>query len=171
MINIFLRYGGYAALALILFNLISFMLIEPEPGNYGFSEVIGYMAIVISLLFIIPGIRAYRQKMDSPDMSYWKSVLVGIGISIIPSIAFGLYTIVYISWLNPDFLDEYYEAMATSPDATAEQQEYADSQVELFSNPFFQFLIMFLTVFMIGIILSILIATVMKFSQSMRGQY
>jgi hypothetical protein len=166
MKNLIIRNGLYASILLVGISFLFWLLTSGDPSLYGVGEVVGYTSIVFSMVFIYLGIRQYRDLSGS--ISFSQALKVGILIALFPSIFFGLYNIVYISFLDPDFLDSYYQIQLdqmkkTMPaDAFAARQQDIEAQLDLYMNPWFQFLIMFLTVFIIGFIISIISSIIVK---------
>jgi hypothetical protein len=166
MKNIIIKKGLYSAALLIMINLLSLLIIGTDPSNYGIGEIIGYSAIVLSLGFVILGIRQYNLLYD--DSNFLKNMAIGSGISFFPSLWFGVYNIVYVKWIDPDFMKNYtnysLENMKTS--MSAAQFEVAKAKMiedlAIFENLYFQFFIMFMTVFIIGLIITVLSSMFLK---------
>lgn len=157
-----LRYGTYGSIALIV--LFSLGLIIGQGLDYSVREVIGYATMVLSLSFIFFAIKQYRDKENEGVISFGNSLKIGILISLIVSIAFGLINAVYVEIINPDFTSEYYAHMVekyrnslSEVDFQAKLQEL-EAQKELFSSTFMSTLIMFMTNFVLGFIISLISA-------------
>lgn len=158
------RNGIWSSLLLIgLFGIPLFFTGIPGPDDFMSSEVVGHIFILICLVFIIIGMKQYREA-NGGSMTYWEGVKVGLLISIFPAITFGLYNLIYIFVIDPDFLTNYAEytiqqrGAGLSGEALAEiRQEVYDEQ-KLFENPFIQFGVMFLSVFIMGAIVSLISA-------------
>lgn len=155
------RYGLYAALMIIGISLISFFFILPS-GNMQLSEIIGYLTIVLSMIFVFLGIRHFRDRHNGGSLSFGQGLKIGILIILIPSSAFGLLDIVYTEWINPGWKDEYYDnyiaelRKTTRADKLDDAIARAEKQRELFDSPAMQFILMFATVFIIGMIVTII---------------
>ena len=85
-----------------------------------------------------------------------------------PAIGFGLYNVIYILWLDPQFLDKYYayevnQARASVPAAELNERlkEIQDMR-EMFASPAVQFIVMFFSVFVIGLIVTIISTLILK---------
>ncbi|MFN7115543.1 MAG: DUF4199 domain-containing protein [Saprospiraceae bacterium] len=155
MKNPILRNGIYSMLViLIVFTLIQVIWGFTLP--YRTSEMIGYLTILISLTFVFFGIRAYRDEQNGGEITFGKALQVGLLITLFPSLAFALFTIVQFL-LQGDEMMEYYKQNMPA----AEQEQWGEN-LEMLQNPIFQGFIMFLTVFMIGFIITIISAMVLK---------
>lgn len=155
MNNPAIRNGIYSML-IMLTAFIATQLIWGNTLPYRTAEVIGYISIFISLSFVFFGIRAYREEKNGGVISFGKAFQVGLIITLFPSIAFGLYTIGLFLFQGDEMM-EYY--MKNMPESDRQQFE---ANPELFSNPFFQGIIMFLTVFIIGLVISLISAWILK---------
>ncbi|MDY8136953.1 DUF4199 domain-containing protein [Aquimarina sp. 2201CG5-10] len=161
-----LRYGIYSAITLFILGLGGLLL--GKSLDYSIQEVIGYTSIVVSLLFVFFGIKHYRDKENDGIVSFRKAFLIGILISLFAASAFGILDSIYVKYINPDFATEYYahyvEEMRNSLSESEFQTQLKDleAQKELFSNPVMSFLLMFLTVLIIGFIISLISSLILQ---------
>lgn len=155
MKNLTLRYGLYGATLMVLL-FTAMQVIGNEQIPYHTAELIGYITIFLSLSFVFFGIRAYRDQQNGGSITFGKALQVGVGISLFPSIAMGLLTVI-LFLVKGDAMMEYY----TKNMPVAEQQQM-QANLALYSNPFFQGAVMFLTVFLIGLVIAIVAAMVLK---------
>ena len=105
MKKIIIRYGIYSSLTLIVLFGLTFLL--GKNLDFGASEKLGYASILIGMIFVYLGIREYRETIGEGKISFWKAVKVGLLIVSIPSIAFGLIDVVYVTFINPDFIENF----------------------------------------------------------------
>ncbi len=167
MKNLVLKNGVYATLVLIGIHLISWVLSGDQP-NYEISEIIGYASMIICMVFVFLGIREYRNVELKGHMTFSQALGMGVLIALFPALAFGIYDIIYILYLEPDFTNEYFdyhlqEMKATmSPAAFSAAKVELEAQREFWANPLIQFVVMFLTVFIIGFIVSLISSTILK---------
>ncbi len=166
MKNTVIRYGVYSAITICALALAGWFL--GKNLDYSIQEVIGYTGMVVSLLFVFFGIKHFRDKENNGAVSFGKALLIGVLISLIAALAFGILDIIYIKYINPDFVTEYYahyvEQMRTSLPEAEFQTKLAEleSQKELFSNTFMNFFLMFATVLIIGFIISLISALILQ---------
>ncbi len=160
-----LKYGLYSAVSLIVLFLIA--LSAGQSLDYGTREVIGYASIIISLVFVFFGIKHFRDQLNNGLVTFGKALAIGLLITLIASITFGIIDLVYRA-INPDFVTEYYDysveqlkasVPADQLDAKLEEME---SQREMFANPLMSFVFMALTVFVLGFIISLISALVLQ---------
>jgi len=155
MKNLTLRYGIYSAFIVLAFLIITQLLFGTSLP-YRTMEVIGYLTIIISLSLVFFGIKAYRDEKGDGQITFGKAFRVGLGITALPAAAFGLYTLWMFAFRSKEFM-EY--AMTSMNEAERQQMQ---EHMVLYGNPFFQGLVMFLTVFVIGLVISLLSALLLK---------
>lgn len=158
-----IKYGLIAGSIIILIPVLTDLVIGYGPETYKIGEIIGYSTMILSLLIIFLAVSEYQKKHPNENMGFGKIVLLGAGISAIAGIMFGIYNVIYVTWIAPDFMQEYFayyiENIRNSGAAEAEiQQQIAqlEEQKEMFMNPVVNFLAMAVTVFGIGLIISVL---------------
>jgi len=169
---IIFRYGIIGAIVIIVLGVINCFIIQPDAGYAG-SEVVGYLSIGVSMIFVFLGIRYYRNRVNKGTLSFGRGMKIGILIVLIPSVAFGLFSILYTRVINPTWQEEYYnhalESMKqnTAPEKLQAAIDKLESQKELFSSPVMEFLLMFGTVFVIGVIVTIISSLTLKRNKPM----
>ena len=161
-----LRYGIYSGLLICTLSLISwFLLSELDLGT---QELMGYASMVVALSLIFFGIRHFRDRENSGSLSFGEGLRIGLGISLITALCFGILDVIYVKWLNPDFMETYYQTVladlkASLPPAAFEQRrQEMEAQKALFSSAGMTFLLMFATVFFIGFLISLVSALLLK---------
>ncbi len=167
MKKITIKWGVISGLIIVGVPMITYLIIGGGPETYRIGELIGYATIVLSLLLIFIAINEVRKLQPEQTIGFGKGLLVGLMISGIAGTLFGLYNWVYMSFLEPEFLDQYYNYYIEQLKQTEQDQVVLDQQIQgfeqqkaLFANPVFQFILMFFTVFAIGVIVSIFCAGV-----------
>ncbi|MFD2588783.1 DUF4199 domain-containing protein [Croceitalea marina] len=161
-----LRFGIYGAITICLLFLLGWYI--GKNLDYGGQEIIGYASMVISLGFVYFGIKHYRDKENEGTISFKKALIIGLLISLITALAFGVLDVIYIEFLNPDFTTDYYATAVEEMRNTMSAEEFEvklaelESQKELFSNPLFSFLLMAFTVFIIGFIISLISSLILQ---------
>ena len=174
MKKIVTRYGIYGVAVMLIISVSAFFIFK-DNHNWEVQEIIGYVTIVLSLVFVYFGIRQWRDKYNAGQLTFGKGLGIGTLISLFPSVAFGLLTWIE-GWIDPEWQDKYYAhyieniKKTTSPEKLqAALQEVAD-QREMFSSPVAQFGLMFLTVFIIGFIITIISALILRRNNQLSQQ-
>jgi len=165
MQKLILRYSAYATLTLIAIGLFNFTVLSKM--SYEVQEVAGYLSIFISMVFVFMGIKQYRDQVNAGKLSFIQGLKVGTLIVLIPAIAFGLLDLVYTELINPAWKEQYYnhylEQYKSLPAAEFEKMKaQLKAQQEMFSSPGLQFLIMSMTVFVLGMIVTVISSLTLK---------
>lgn len=166
MKTIVLKYGLYGV-AVMLVILVPTFFIFKNNHNWDMQEIIGYTSIFLSLLFVYFGIRQWRDKHNAGQLTFWKGLGIGSLITAFPSVAFGLLTLIE-TYIDPQWQNEYYNhyiektKKATSPEHWEATLQKITEEREMFSSTIAQFGFMFLTVFVIGFIISIISALILR---------
>nr|WP_299382748.1 DUF4199 domain-containing protein [Allomuricauda sp.] len=161
-----IRFGLYGALTICLLFLITWYLLGDLP--FSIQEILGYTSMVISLSFVYFGIKHFRDRENQGQLSFTLALKIGVLISLITALAFGILDVLYTEVLNPDFMEAYYQATvndmrnALPPDEFEVQLAEIEAQKVMFSSPIFSFGLMFLTVFVIGFIISLISALLLQ---------
>lgn len=161
-----LRFGVYGIITIFLLSLLIWSLIDSMDDIMG--EIIGYSSMVLSLLFVYFGIKHFRDKENNGIVTFGKALLIGILISLMVSLAFGILDVIYVKFINPDFMTDYYSRNLEQLQASLPAEEFEikkaelESEKEMFLNPFIHFFIMSMMVFVIGFIISMLSALILQ---------
>ncbi|QKJ30481.1 DUF4199 domain-containing protein [Mucilaginibacter mali] len=165
-----IRYGLYGAALQIVFFIIYWLILRVQitPENYNTQEITGYLEILASLCFVYFGIRYYRDQVNGHIITFGKALGIGLLISLIPAIAFGLLDQLYTKMVDPHFLEKWTNIQveqlrkSTPPAEFPAKVKALKAEIETYSNPFIGWLVMFLTVFFIGVIVSAVSALILK---------
>lgn len=154
-----IRYGLFSGCSAIVLSLFNWYLIA-KPLGYDISVFFGYLSIVASLLFIPVGIKYFKEKLNNSLVSFKQAFNIGFGISVISSAITFFYSMLFFIFLSDDFV-------AWSQDGMNEAQ-IKEAQLQLqalptyFLAPWFQGLIMFFTVLLIGVIITLVSTLVLS---------
>jgi hypothetical protein len=163
----FMRYalrGGITML--VLYSAI--VLIINCGANNVVGMVITYTAMVVSLCFVYFGIRYYRDMQNNGVLNFWPGIKLGLLISLVPSVIFGLCDVVYVTIINPHFAENYEAAELQQLKITIPPAQFATEAVKLkermafFKTPLGDFAIMFLNVMAIGLIITVISTFMLK---------
>ena len=76
-----------------------------DAYDYQMGKFTGLVSMVLTLLGIYFGMRAYRQYPQKNNMSYWQGVLAGVLISLFAGLITATFTFVYLQYINPGFAE------------------------------------------------------------------
>lgn len=161
------RYGIYATLMIVALGMVNLFVIDKIAG-YAVQEIAGYLTMFIAMIFVFAGIRHYRDKHNNGTLSFGQGFRIGLLIILIPAVFFGLFDLLYTEVINPTWKQEYYANYmnrlreTTSPEKLAAALAKAKREMEMFSNPLLQFLLMSATVFIIGLMVTVISALALR---------
>jgi hypothetical protein len=160
------RYGGFSVL-IVAFYFFSTWLLFNSP-NYTNQAILNWIGIVLSLIFVFVGIKDYRDRVNQGVLSFGEGMKVGILIVILPTLAFGLLDVLYVKYLDPAFFDKYYTYVVNQMQAKFPANEWAarlkkiQQRRSFFGNPTGQFVVMSLSVFVVGLIITAISTLLLK---------
>jgi len=166
MKKVILRFGLYGVITICALSILIWSLVDVVDDTTG--EIIGYSTMVVSLLFVFFGIKHFRDKENNGLVTFGKALLIGILISLIVSLAFGILDLIYVKFINPDFMTDYYARNLEQLQTSLPSEEFEirkaelETEKEMFLNPFIHFFIMSMMVFIIGFIISLLSALLLQ---------
>ena len=153
-----LKFGLLSSLTLIILFAIQFSI--EDIISYSTSEVFGYLSIVVALLFIYFAIKHYRDSINKGSVSFGKALLIGVLVSLLAGLTFGVINYVYVEVINPEFMTEYYDHMVEKAKSSLSAAEFQiklqdmEAEKEMFSNSIISSLVMSATVLIIGFIIA-----------------
>lgn len=168
MKTIFKRFGIYAALFELAFFVISWTLISITNAGFDTQEIIGYTGIFLCLSFIYFGIRYYRDQVNGGGITFTEGLKLGLLIMLVPAVCFALTDTLYIILIDPHYYEKYAghminEIRKTTPAAQLPAKlKEMKAEMDFYSSPFMNFIIMFLTVAAIGILVTLVSALMLK---------
>ncbi len=158
-----MTYGAYYGLSgSVVFLLFYFMGTDIQ------SSVPQWIGYLIMILFIILGIKSYRDEDLGGYISYGKSLGTGILIATFGGIITGAFTILFFTTIAPDMLEKL---VAASQEKMMEQgmdeksMEMAQEFTRKFMTPEWMFLLSIIGSAFMGFLFSLIISVFMKKDQ------
>ena len=155
-----LKFGLYSFVTAVVLFLLAFLL--GKSFDYSTQEVIGYASMFVSLSFVYFGIKFYRDEENNGFISFGKALQIGVLISLFAALGFAIIDYIYTTVINPDFAAEYLEKTSATLKESLPEEEYLkqkaalEQQMEAYGGSGFMAFIMFVTVTLIGFIISLL---------------
>ena len=163
-----LIFGTIAGVVLVLMMFLTMPFLG-EDIDYDTAEWLGYISMIVALSAIFIGIKSYRDKESAGLISFGKAFKVGLFITLVASVFYVAGLILYINTAGTNFMDSYYqhsvEKIKTSNDPETEiQAKIADMEKgrELYKNPLIQIGVTFIEIFPVGLLITIISATILK---------
>lgn len=157
--------GGIAAA--LMFAMALYM--GNDPANFENGEIFGYASIILSMLLVFLGVRAYREQVGGGRLTFGQGFQVGILITIISCICYVLAWQVVYRTLMPDFMEQFVDLTLNkmkkddaSAAAIAEKTAEMENFREMYKNPLFNMAITFLEPFPIGLAVTLATAGILR---------
>ncbi len=160
--------GGIVSVLLIL----ALLLMEGNTMDYDSGELVGYASMIVALSLVFFGIKSFRDNVQSGTIKFWKAMHVGVLITLVASLLYATTWEVYYqadSELRSTFMAKYTEHVtnkmkekgASAVEIEKKVQEMQQLS-ELYKNPFFRFGITLLEILPVGILVTLVSATILR---------
>lgn len=165
MKNITLKYGLIAALIVVGVPATTMSIVGWGSESFDVGQVVGYSSMIVAMAMVYFAMRHYRDKENEGVMSFGEGMKIGVLISSMGGAAWGLYNLVFVLWIMPDFYEQYYASTSGQTMGTPEfEKGFAEmmDQMGFWYTTFGGTVLMFLTVFLIGLVISVISSLVVK---------
>ncbi|MEY2949386.1 MAG: DUF4199 domain-containing protein [Saprospiraceae bacterium] len=163
-----LTYGLYGALVLIVIGLIGQLtgLVDPsQPNGGGGSMVINVLNALVTAGALVLAVKKHRDEDLDGYIAFGKAFGLGMLTVVVIAIISGIWTFVYISFIDPEMIDimkEAARAQMENQGMEGEQLEQAMAMNGKFMNPGMISVFAILGSMFFGLIISLVVAAVMK---------
>jgi hypothetical protein len=170
MKKIIITYGLIAGTIVAGMMLITMPMYNSGALKIENGELLGYSTMVIALSVIFLGVKSYRDKHSNGVISFGKGLKIGLLITLIAGLMYGLAWEYIYPQVGDEFMQKYTELKiaemkadgATEAKITEWKQESAQ-MVELYKNFFFRFTFtVIVEIFPVGVIISLISAALLR---------
>ena len=158
------KYGLITSGIIVGVSILSAMIFEMDANSFAIAEVIGYVSMILALSTVFFAMR--QQKITKEGkLSFGEGLKLGTMISAVGSLAFAIYNALFVTIIMPDFNEQYFAYQTGLELGSAElEKQFAIAKKE---NPLFfsvvgGSILMFVTVFILGFIESVISALVLQ---------
>ncbi len=154
-----IKYGLLTGLLYVIFATVNYL-----TESYGNFFVALLISIVISVTGIVLALREFK-KQNEGYMTYGQGLGLGLMVSIIAGIISGLFSMLYIQFIDPSVPEKIVDATMEQMAAFGVDDSILDGQREEIMTSFTpvkQLTSAISNAFFSGLILSLIIAAVMK---------
>ena len=161
--NLIVNKGVTLGVAMVLFSLIMY-----ATGNH--LEPHWSSSVITSALFIgiiILGIKSFRSE-NGGFLSWGQGVKIGVGIAIIAGLINVIYSYIFMSFIEPDFMNQMMEIQNQAyldKGMTEEEIEMANKMGEAFQSPGIMAAMGIIMYAIGGFVVSAIVAAIMKKSE------
>jgi hypothetical protein len=158
-----LNYGLFLGVVLIIYSLLLYLLDVPLESLQYFN----WGSYVFIILFMVLGIKTYRDKHADGLITYGKSFSTGFLIGLYAAIIAAIYGFIYFSFINPGIIEEMMDArtlelMEQNPDMNDEQIEMAQAWMERFMSPVMMSVMGLIVNVIVSLIISLVVSIFMQ---------
>jgi len=168
MLRTILTFGIIAGIIISALMLITIPFVGEEI-DFNAAELLGYISMIVALSTIFIGIKNYRDKEMNGVISFGKAFQLGLLITLVASTIYVTSWMIYINTSDTDFTESYTAYMKEELEKSAESEEMVDARLaeienfsEMYKNPFIQIGFTFLEIFPVGLLVSLIAATLLK---------
>ncbi|TNE60322.1 MAG: DUF4199 domain-containing protein [Bacteroidetes bacterium] len=165
ILNYGLVSGGVAALLMLIMALY----MQRSPDNFEHGEIFGYSGIMLSMVFVFLGVRAYRDQVSDGVISFGKAFQVGLIIMLISCVIYVIAWMIISNTLMTDFMEKYVafvlkqlEESGASAEAISAKTAEMEHFSELYKNPLIAAGLTFLEPLPIGLPVTLISAAVLR---------
>jgi hypothetical protein len=169
MKKIILSYGFLSGALAALYMVLMGFIMRRSMDFSSMGMVYGYAAILLTLLLVFFGIRAYRDREGGGYITFGRAFQVGMGIALISCVCYVLAWMVVWTTLVPDFADRYSETIVRQAEqrgANPTEIEHVSQQAAQmrvwYDNPWMVAALTFLEPFPVALLVTMISALVLR---------
>jgi len=160
--NVMLTYGLYLGLASILISVIYYVLGMAYENDWKKSVI----SIVVTGIILFLGIKKFKEGNDS-FLTMGQAIKTGLGISLVAAVISIVYTIIFMMFIEPEFVNNLAEVSRqkmyeTNPELTEEQVEMSMGIVKKMSSPVMLSAFILIASLFFGLIISLISGLILK---------
>lgn len=163
-----LVFGTISGLISILWFLIAMSFLSFET-HMTLGMMLGYASMIIANVFLVVGVKNYRDKYNGGVITFGKAFKVGILIALLASTVYVVTWLIYFYATDTNFMEVYADYMhkelvASGASATeiAKQTREMNEFMVMYKNPFFNAAMTYMEILPMGILFTLITAIVMR---------
>ena len=152
----------------IIAALMWLMLAMMKAGFTSHSLLMGYATMIIALSLVFFGIKSYRDN-NGGKITFFKGLQIGILISLISAVCYGISWEAYYRTSGADFMQQYtaqyidqMRAKGSSDNEIAKTQREMDDFGELYKDFFVRFGMTLMEILPVGIVVTLISAGLLR---------
>ncbi len=160
------RYGVIGGLIFVVYALLGNIIGFARPSAGMMSLVLnGLISLALYVGLMVIAIRHYRDTENGGSVTFGKGFLIGLGIALIVAVFSAVFTYIYMSFIEPDYLqttlremESMYEGLGMSEEQLETMME--EAQKNMSPGRMFMQSILFSGIF--GAIVAAIVAAILK---------
>jgi amino acid transporter len=162
-----LKWGLITGMVYVLFSLISNMLgiQQGGGGNMGLGLLVNFLLMLATFFTIYLGVKETRDQDLGGFLTMGQGFMAGLKMALIAGVIAGLFTLIYMKFIDPDMTDRIMEGAEAQWDeynVPEEQREMSRKFTGMFLNPFIMAPFMILWIAFWGVIKSLVAGAMLK---------
>ncbi len=160
--SIALNYGLILGFTTIIISVITYIIDMPLKTGW----ISGLLGIIVMIALTFLGIKKFKETNDG-FLSLSEALKVGIGIALIGGIIASLYQLVFLSYIDPEYISRVQElqleqAVENNPEMSDEQIQMMKDMGSKFSSPWISFAGALIGNLLFGFIFSLIGGLILK---------
>jgi hypothetical protein len=163
-----LVYGGIGGLITIIWVFIAMAGFGHEL-DMTLGMVLGYASMLIANIFLVIGVKNYRDKYNGGVITFGKALKVGLLITLLASTIYVANWLIYDYATDSRFIGEYVESThkqlvesGASAAVIAKQDAEMQEFMVMYQNPLFKAAMTYMEILPMGILFALITAIAMR---------
>lgn len=163
-----LVFGTISGLISVLWFLFAMAFLSFET-HMELGMILGYASMFIANIFLVVGVKNYRDKYNGGVISFGKAFKVGILITLLASTVYVLTWFIYDYATGSNFINVYAESIhnqlvesGASAAAIAKNDAEMKEFMVMYQNPLFKAAMTYMEILPMGILFTLITALVMR---------
>lgn len=168
MLRTMLTFGIIGGL-IVAVPMFSLLILNQDAHSSPQSMITGYALMILGLSMVFIGVKSYRDKIKGGVIKFLPAFLLGLGISFVAALIYVIGWEVVLYATNYTFAAEYAASTIAAAEAKgvppaeldALRTQYAEFEV-MYANPLFRLPMTFIEIFPVGLIVSLIVAALLR---------
>ena len=166
-----LTYGILAGLVILAIFMPVLIILNQH------SMAVGYLIMLAGLTLVFVGMKRFRDIEHGGIVKFMPAFLLGLGISLVASIIYVVGWEIYLSQTDYSMIDDYAQqqlrdsraAGMSGAELARQTEEMAAMGAQFRENPLFRMGMIFLEIFPVGLIVSLISAALLRNPKFLRA--
>lgn len=157
-------YALYLTIASAVFSLLMFFL-GFQTDKMAAGQYVQWLGLGLTFALLWLGIKAVREESPGKALSYGRGVGAGTLISLYSGLMSAVYNYIHFKFINPDFFDyqaEFMKAKWAAKGMSDAQIDAAEAMMRKFSGPGMTAFFTPIATVIMGLIMALIIAAILK---------
>lgn len=163
-----LVFGSISGIISSIWVLLA-MTALPEDMHMSTGMILGYTSMIIANIFLVVGVKNYRDKYNGGFITFGKALGVGLLIALLGATFYVVTWLIYFYASGTDFMEVYTQSVladleksGASPAVIAQQAKEMKEFMIMYQNPFFNAAITYMEILPVSLLFAFITALIMK---------